>query len=54
MTLTQKERLQRAVRHQPIDCMPTQINYTAKWARNWPRISTCPPLNCPRCYCAMG
>jgi uroporphyrinogen decarboxylase len=29
MTLTHKERLRRALLHQPIDRMPTQINYTA-------------------------
>jgi uroporphyrinogen decarboxylase len=29
MTLTHKERLRRALRHQPIDRLPTQINYTA-------------------------
>jgi uroporphyrinogen decarboxylase len=29
MTFTHKERLQRAVRRQPIDRLPTQINYTA-------------------------
>ena len=29
MTLTHKARLQRALRHEPIDRLPTQINYTA-------------------------
>jgi uroporphyrinogen decarboxylase len=30
MTLTPKERMRRAVRHEPIDHLPTQINYTTR------------------------
>lgn len=30
MNLTAKERLRRAIRHEPLDYLPTQINYTAR------------------------
>lgn len=30
MTLTHKERLRRAIRHEPVDRLPTQINYTGR------------------------
>jgi uroporphyrinogen decarboxylase len=30
MQLTHKERLQRAIRHEPVDRLPTQINYTGR------------------------
>lgn len=30
MTLTPKERLRRAIRHEPLDRLPTQINYTGR------------------------
>lgn len=30
MTLTPKERLRRAIRHEPVDRLPTQINYTGR------------------------
>ena len=33
MILTHKERLLRALRHQPVDRLPTQINYTAGMGR---------------------
>lgn len=33
MTLTHKERLLRALCHQPVDRLPTQINYTAGTGR---------------------
>ncbi len=32
MTLSHKERLRRAIRHEPVDRLPTQINYTGKMA----------------------
>lgn len=32
MALSHKERLLRAMRHEPVDCLPTQINYTGKMA----------------------
>jgi hypothetical protein len=33
MILTHKERLLRALRHQPVDRLPTQVNYTAGMGR---------------------
>ncbi len=30
MQLTHKERLRRAIRHEPVDRLPTQINYTGR------------------------
>ena len=30
MMLTPKERLRRAIRHEPVDRLPTQINYTGR------------------------
>jgi uroporphyrinogen decarboxylase len=34
MSLTRKERMRRAINHEPVDRIPTQINYTADMGRN--------------------
>ena len=50
IALTHKERVLRALHYQPVDRIPTQVNYTqATWARSWPRISAFPVINCARC-----
>ncbi len=46
-TLTRKERLKRALRHKPVDHLPTQINYTARMGANLARHFHIPPTALP-------
>ena len=46
MQLTHKERLRRAIRHEPVDRLPTQINYTGRQGEQLAPTLALPWRNC--------